>query len=233
MIPQTGFFLNRESLKGVGPSAAAPETPFIRVAGTRLKKLLHFMWTPPENRRRNEQIGYRHQVLGQQYCGEAFRRGRPHRPPLAGIRPGKFEPKPERRGAPAAIQISRNMEVFKMEERKLNAEMIAAYGGHLRLEERAPGTLEKYLRDIRQFAAWLDGETVTKDHAVAWKGYLLSRQYAPSTVNGMLAALNGLFRFFGWNDCKVKPLKRQRSVFRSGERELTTASAGRCQAGGQ
>ena len=108
-----------------------------------------------------------------------------------------------------------------MEERKLNAEMIAAYGRHLRLEERAPGTREKYLRDIRQFAVWLDGETVTKDRAVAWKGYLLSRQYAPSTVNGMLAALNGLFRFFGWNDCKVKPLKRQRSVFRSGERELT------------
>ena len=108
-----------------------------------------------------------------------------------------------------------------MRNRKLKAEMVAAYDRYLCLEERAPGTREKYLRDIRQFAAWLDGRTVTKELAVAWKEYLLSQQYALSTINGVLAALNGLFCFFGWNECRVKPLKRQRSVFRSGERELT------------
>lgn len=37
----------------------------------------------------------------------------------------------------------------------------------------------------------------------------------------MLAALNGLLCFLGWNECGVKPLRCQRSVFRSGERELT------------
>lgn len=110
-----------------------------------------------------------------------------------------------------------------MKEHKLTAERIAAYGRYLRMEERAAGTLEKYLRDIRRFAAWLDGRPVTKELAVAWKEYLVVQQYAPATINGMLAALNGLLGFLGWNECGVKPLKRQRSVFRSGERELTRA----------
>ncbi len=33
--------------------------------------------------------------------------------------------------------------------------------------------------------------------------------------------MNGLLCFLGWNECGVKPLRCQRSVFRSGERELT------------
>lgn len=110
-----------------------------------------------------------------------------------------------------------------MKEHKLTAERIAAYSRYLRMEERADGTLEKYLRDIRHFAVWLDGRPVTKELAVAWKEYLVVQQYAPATINGMLAALNGLLSFLGWNECGVKPLKRQRSVFRSGERELTRA----------
>lgn len=105
----------------------------------------------------------------------------------------------------------------------MTAERIAAYGRYLRIEERAAGTLEKYLRDIRHFAAWLNGRPVTKELAMAWKEYLVAQQYAPATINGMLAALNGLLCFLGWNECGVKPLKRQRSVFRPGERELTRA----------
>ena len=110
-----------------------------------------------------------------------------------------------------------------MEGHQLTAGMVAAYDHHLHAEERARGTLEKYLRDIRRFEAWLGGRAVTKELAAAWKEQLLARQYAPSTVNGILAALNGLFRFFGWDECRVKPLKRQQSVFRPGERELTKA----------
>lgn len=49
-----------------------------------------------------------------------------------------------------------------MEDFKLTAEHIAAYGRYLKQEERAPTTLEKYLRDVRAFALWLDGRPVTK-----------------------------------------------------------------------
>ena len=46
------------------------------------------------------------------------------------------------------------------------------------------------------------------------------RRYAVSTVNGKLAALNGLFSFLGWRECRVKPLRRQRELFRDKGREL-------------
>ncbi len=53
-----------------------------------------------------------------------------------------------------------------------------------------------------------------------WKNYLLASGHAPVTVNSMLAALNGLFRFWGW-DCRAKLLKIQRRIFRDADRELT------------
>ena len=37
----------------------------------------------------------------------------------------------------------------------------------------------------------------------------------------MLAALNNLFRFLGWNECHMKFLKIQRKLFRDTARELT------------
>ena len=39
----------------------------------------------------------------------------------------------------------------------LNNEKMEAYALWLRQEEHAPSTVEKYLRDIRAFALWLDG----------------------------------------------------------------------------
>ena len=108
-----------------------------------------------------------------------------------------------------------------MDERTLTLEQIMAYGGYLRTEERAPGTIEKYLRDARSFAVWLDGAPVTKENATGWKEQLRAQGYAPATINSMLAALNNLFRFLGWNECHMKFLKIQRKLFRDTARELT------------
>lgn len=98
---------------------------------------------------------------------------------------------------------------------------ITAYAGMLRAEERAPATIEKYLRDIRSFAAWLEGRGVTKELAAQWKAELLSQGLAPATVNAKISALNGFFRFLGWDDCRIKFLKLQRRVFRDASRDLT------------
>lgn len=108
-----------------------------------------------------------------------------------------------------------------MTERILTAEQITAYGRWLYQEERAAGTMEKYLRNVRAFALWLDGRPITKETVSGWKEYLLSQQYTPSTINGTLAALNGLFHFLGWEDCRAKFLKIQRRMFRDSSRDLT------------
>lgn len=108
-----------------------------------------------------------------------------------------------------------------MKERVLTLEQLAAYDGYLRREERAPGTREKYLRDLRAFALWLDGRPLEKELAHAWKEDLQAHGYTPVTINGKLSALNGLLCFLGWEDCQVKFLKIQRRLFREERRELT------------
>ena len=108
-----------------------------------------------------------------------------------------------------------------MEDFKLTAERIAAYGRYLKQEERTLATLEKYLRDVRAFALWLDGEAVTKEAVTGWKERLLAERRAPSTVNTALSALNGLFRFLGWEGCRARFVKVQRRLFRDPARELT------------
>jgi len=62
---------------------------------------------------------------------------------------------------------------------------------------RAQGTIEKYLRDVRSLAAWLAGETITKERTLAWKDHLLTAGYAPRTVNSMLTAVNHFLTFSG------------------------------------
>ena len=108
-----------------------------------------------------------------------------------------------------------------MSELTISSERLTAFAAHLRAEERSPGTIENYLRHIRAFAVWLDGSPVTKETAAAWKEHLLTQDYAPATVNAMLAALNGLFHFLGWDGCRVKFLRVQRRLFRDAGRELT------------
>ena len=107
-----------------------------------------------------------------------------------------------------------------MNQRTLSIKQLAAYDASLRTDERAPGTLEKYLRDLRAFLVWLDGRPVTKELAHQWKEELQARGYAPVTINSMLSALNGLFRFLGWEECRVKFLKVQRRLFRDERRDL-------------
>lgn len=103
----------------------------------------------------------------------------------------------------------------------LTAEQITAFERYLKKEERSAGTVEKYLRDVRQFVVWLNGKDVTKDAVAGWKEHLHDDGCDPSTINGKLAALNALFRLMGWEDCRVKPLKLQKKLFRDPGKELT------------
>ena len=66
-------------------------------------------------------------------------------------------------------------------------EQLAAFRAALRREERAPGTIEKYLRDVAAFGAWLGRRPLCKEEVSAWKGELAARGYAPVTINSMLS----------------------------------------------
>lgn len=98
---------------------------------------------------------------------------------------------------------------------------IRCYMTRLQELERAPQTIQKYARDIEALREYLAGEPVSKRAVHAWKEHLLAAGYAPVTINSMLAAVNGILRFLGWEECRVQFLKVQRRLFRDASRELT------------
>ena len=108
-----------------------------------------------------------------------------------------------------------------MERKTVTKKEIRQFSDALAEEERSAGTIEKYVRDVRRFAAWLDGEEVSRERTAAWRDCLLERGYAPFTINSMVAAVNRFFAVLGWEDCKVKALKIQRKLFRDDRGELT------------
>ena len=108
-----------------------------------------------------------------------------------------------------------------MEHRIIIENQLTLFAQKMREDERSPGTIENYVRHVRAFAAWMGGNPATKETAAAWKEHLLSRKYSPGTINGMLVSLNRFFDFLGWQECKVKPLRIQRRLFREDSKELT------------
>ena len=100
-------------------------------------------------------------------------------------------------------------------------ERITEYLKALENEERAAATIEKYRRALLNFAVFLSGAAVTPEMIRLWKDDLRARNYAPSTINACLAALNGFFCFCGWTDCRARFLKIQRRLFRDSRQELT------------
>lgn len=110
-----------------------------------------------------------------------------------------------------------------MEKRTITTEQIVSFGQFLREDERSAATVEKYLREVRMFAAFLDSGEVTKAAVAQWKANLLAENYNPTTVNGKLSAIDRFLAFMGWEDCRVKHLRLQRRLFRESSRELTKA----------
>ena len=112
---------------------------------------------------------------------------------------------------------------MKMKGRILTKQLIEDFFCYLKSEEKSQNTMEKYLRDVRAFAMYLNGAEVTKETVIVYKGKLLSENYAARSVNSILASLNSLFSFLGWTDCRVKTIKLQRQMYCPEEKELTKA----------
>lgn len=110
-----------------------------------------------------------------------------------------------------------------MKGRFLTDKLVTEFSAHLKNEEKSQNTTEKYLRDVRMFAAHFRGTEITKEMVIAYKSKLLAEHYAVRSVNSILASLNSLFTFLGWSDCKVKSMKLQRQIYCPEEKELTKA----------
>ena len=108
----------------------------------------------------------------------------------------------------------------KVENRVVTPQIIKAYCVWLQQCERSRETIQKYEYCLVQFMDFMDGRPVNKDMVMLWKGFLREK-LAPVTVNGVLAALNGFFRYCRWNECKTRFLKISKNTFCPESRELS------------
>ncbi|MBD5116016.1 MAG: tyrosine-type recombinase/integrase [Ruminococcaceae bacterium] len=96
---------------------------------------------------------------------------------------------------------------------------ISEFAQFLLEEEKSEITIKKYIRDVRKFADFADRKELSKTLTVEYKA-TLTEKFKPSSVNSMLAAVNKFMDFLNLPRFKVKPLKIQRMLFLSEEREL-------------
>ena len=104
----------------------------------------------------------------------------------------------------------------------LTAELTDAFEKALREQERAGATVEKYMRDLRAFGAYVGDGEVNKQAVLDYKAYLQER-YATASVNSVLSSLGAFFAFCERRDLCVKRIKQQKNVFAAREKELTRA----------
>lgn len=106
-------------------------------------------------------------------------------------------------------------------EHRISDKMLDEFKTKMLCDEKSEATIGKYLRDIRRFQDFMGtNQNVTKEKVIDFKKMLIEN-YAPSSVNSMLAAINIFFKEFGWYDCIVKSIKIQRDAFRAQDRELS------------
>lgn len=103
---------------------------------------------------------------------------------------------------------------------KLTDELCDAFEKELREQERAPATVEKYMRDLRAFGAYVGESEITKQIVLDYKSYLQVR-YAAASVNSTLSSLGAFFAFCERRDLCVKRIKQQKNVFAAKEIELS------------
>lgn len=106
--------------------------------------------------------------------------------------------------------------------RILTDERLKAFEHALIQEEKKLQTIQKYMRDIRKLADYLDGRELTKERLISYKEYLAkSGVYRVTSINSFLAVANHFCEMMDWNDLHVKLLKIQREVFIPENKELT------------
>ena len=119
--------------------------------------------------------------------------------------------------------------------REAMEESIRIYEDYLYERERYPNTVKKYVRDVRAFFRFVQSRKkaepksmesapefreLKREWVLRYKEHL-TEVYKASSINSMLAALNGYLRFIGREGCCVGLCRIQQQIFREEERELS------------
>lgn len=107
-------------------------------------------------------------------------------------------------------------------KKRISDKDIIEFERYLLNAEKAAATIEKYLHDLRVFAAWSSEKDINKEMVLEYKQKLLSI-YSPVSVNSIISSMNSFFSYKEWYDCRVKTVKIQKKIFENKEKVLTKA----------
>lgn len=110
-----------------------------------------------------------------------------------------------------------------MNHKIIHKQLIESYRNYLYHEEKSEATIEKYLRDIKAFSNYTEGQMITKELIISYKQKLIESNYAVRSINSMLASINSFLKFCGWTECKIKNIRQQHQTYCPEEKELSRA----------
>ncbi len=105
-------------------------------------------------------------------------------------------------------------------EKIMTEEQIQEYLQELHIREKSQNTILSYGHALRHLKEFAGGQVLSKNLLLDWKE-ALKKSYASSSINGMIAAVNGFLRFRGEQEMIIKPLKLQKVIFLMPEKVLT------------
>ena len=86
--------------------------------------------------------------------------------------------------------------------------------------EKSRNTIDKYVRDVKKFLFFLEGEKIEREKVLNYKEYL-KKNYKISSANSMLASLNNYLKFKKKQKFCVRSFRVQRQAFREDSRSLS------------
>lgn len=101
-----------------------------------------------------------------------------------------------------------------------NKKQLEKFAQYLEENEKSKATIEKYMRDVKYFLAFVQDKTPDKHMILEYKQHL-SEKYACASANSMIASLNSYLRFCDEHKLCVKQFKMQRDAYCSEAKELT------------
>lgn len=105
-------------------------------------------------------------------------------------------------------------------EISISDKLIKKYRNFLVEQERSKSTINSYIREILALQIFLDDSALSKDILLSYKAMITAR-YLPSTCNVTISAINSFLQYIGRDDLSLKPLKVQKTIYESNDKELT------------
>lgn len=107
-----------------------------------------------------------------------------------------------------------------MKKHTITQKTICGFERHLKENEKAALTIEKYIHEVRLLMEHLAGDFISKSVLLHYRDVLLEKNQV-RTVNAKFSAINSYLEYAGLKDYKVKLLKVQRKVFIDDDRDLS------------